>query len=278
MWPSEAASIRAVRPCFSLTLMSASCFSSSSTTWSRMGGKCYGQKKEAEQVHWRTSGGSDRTPPHLRVPVFGGAQQRGHPPAVGYLQPRPPLQEERAHLRPPSSRCRAQHWQRVGIETRRGWICNWHISQRGRSRGGGERRERARERVGYFHNVDVLFQYKSTVTSTRDRNCWKRYTLSCSSSSKANNVSNSNSTHWITWPFLSSQCYSDKRWVCFMFLYPESFRKWAAEDRSTVLMTSSNLQVPWINDTVYHVTTCFSEQIDCLLRELKISYRHRWDK
>lgn len=54
-------------------------------------------------------GVNEQTAPNLRVAVFGGTEQRRHPPAVGYLQPCPPLQKEGAHLRPPPSCCRAQH-------------------------------------------------------------------------------------------------------------------------------------------------------------------------
>lgn len=113
-WPSEAASISAVRPSLSLTSISAPCFSSISTTWEGCKLKRQALKK-TDLVQLRYS---HRETCHLCVSVFGGTKQRDHSPSVGYLQARLPLQQESTHLYPASAWCCAQCWQRVGIEMR----------------------------------------------------------------------------------------------------------------------------------------------------------------
>lgn len=113
-WPSAAASMSAVRPSLSLALKSAPCFSSSSTTLER---RPRGQEAKTTEAQTQSTGASrTKEASHLCVSVFGGAQQRDHPPPVGNLQAGTPLQQRDTHLHPPPAwRC-AQRWQTVVIE------------------------------------------------------------------------------------------------------------------------------------------------------------------
>ena len=147
IWPSQAASISAVRPSLSLTLISAPCLSNNSTIWKRereVNPKTGLLKKKISHASHQT--------PHLCVSMFGGTKQRDHPPAVGYLQVWLSLQEERTHLHPPSPWSCAQHWQRVGIERERRWGGEENVID-AFGREAAEVRNGEKNEAGYFSNL-----------------------------------------------------------------------------------------------------------------------------